>query len=225
MTQKEAEQKETIWIFGGGKFGLRAVHILLQKYASVKIVVVDAQKTDGLPDSVVFVQGDAVEWLVENLTPNSPVTKIVPAVPHHLAAKWLEIKLTQMGVAVNPMTLDDELLVDLPNPYRLSKSQAAISYANFLCPADCSEPDEYCTSTGEKRHLALYRLLENLKHGSIEPIIIRSRQFAAGVGGVYPDDLWALLKRATVSSAGQLIIGTACKCHGVIDGFINGSPS
>jgi len=223
MTQEEAGQKECIWIFGGGKFGLRAVHMLLQKYVSAKLVVVDAQKIDGLPDSVVFVEGDAVEWLVENLLPNTPVTKIVPAVPLHLAAKWLEIKLTQMGIAVKPMALRDELLRKLPNPYRLSTSQAAISYADVLCPANCVEPDGYCTSTGEKRDLALYCLLSNLQHSSIEPIIIPSRQFAAGVGGVYPVDLWNLLKRVTVSPRSQLIIGTACKCHGIIDGLIHGS--
>jgi hypothetical protein len=42
------------------------------------------------------------------------------------------------------------------------------------------------------------------------------------VGGFSPVDLWNLLARVSLLPDTPLLVGTACKCHGVIDAFCHG---
>ncbi len=210
---------DTVWVLGGGQFGRHACQQLRQKDAEATIIVVDKQASHDLPADVHHVCEDAVTWLTKQFTADAAVSMVIPALPLHLAAEWLKKKLSADSRTVQPVTLPDTLLGQLPNPIRLNPDNAVISHADFLCPSNCLEPDELCSFTCKKRPQPLFEILEEMSYRDFSPVIIRSRQFAPGVGGFLPDDLWTLLQSARSRSDMPLLIGTACKCHGAITGI------
>ena len=179
-------------MLGCGQFGRRAVRHLREAAPTSKIVVVDRLPVKDLLHDIDIVCADGVEWLVENLTPDADVCKIIPALPVHLAADWLKKKLLEENRIVRSVEISDEQLQQFPNPIRLTRSQSVISHADFLCPPGCSEPDDICTFTKEQRPPFLYHILETKVLGNFVPLILRSRQFSSGVGGFFPEDLWEL---------------------------------
>ena len=212
----EMQNREIIWILGGGKFGRRAAEQMTRRFPEAAITVIDRQNLSGFGAAVETITADGVVWLVENFRPESDVTRIIPALPVHLAAEWLYKKAESEGRTVRQVPLPDSLISRLPNPFPIAPGRVAVSHADFLCPPDCPEPDDFCTMTGEKRPLPLYQLLETAG-GHLLPLILRSRQFAPGVGGFFPGDLWALLERFWAGAGRRLLVATACKCHGIID--------
>ena len=72
-----------------------------------------------------------------------------------------------------------------------------------------------CPVTGESRDLPLYQELASLHLAGHEIRVIPSRQLAPGVGGYPP---WRLLDLARELGAieGNVLIATACRCHGVM---------
>ncbi len=211
--------QETIWILGGGQFGSRAARILRQQLPAATILVVDMHSPGNLPGGVELVCDDCVNWLVNNLTTTAAVNKIVPAVPLHVAAEWLKKKLSLAGFCVQDVEIPDNVLRLLPHPFRITPAQIAVSHADFLCPPDCPEPEIFCTATGLPRPLPLFQLLASSIFADFTPVILRSRQFSSGVGGFYPADLWTLLEHCQLRPAQPLLIGTACLCHGIVDGI------
>jgi len=208
------------WILGGGQFGHRAVELLRKASPRAVICVVEKRRILGFPHDIEVVRADGIEWLVENFTPESAVTRIIPALPVHLAAAWLKIKLSDQQSEACSVEIPQGVVDQLPNLIRLNDSAVTTSVADFLCPPHCSEPDEYCSYTGKRRALPLYDFLESMECGIFEQLIVRSRQFAPGVGGFFPNDLWNLLEKARLKAEIPLLIGTACKCHGIIDGMV-----
>jgi hypothetical protein len=206
-------------VLGGGQFGQRAVDLLRKDVPAVDLVVIDRQPLSDLPAGVKCIRADGVAWLVEHFVRQSRVGKIIPAIPKHLAAEWLKRKLAEEGGDVREVDIPDDLLQRFPHAMRLSPSQIVMSHADFICPPNCAEPDELCSVTRRPRPTPLHYLLETMNCGSFTPLIIRSRQFAAGVGGFFPEDLWQLLARARSLPGTPLLVGSACKCHGIVDGF------
>ncbi|MGW8194439.1 MAG: potassium transporter [Desulforhopalus sp.] len=210
---------ERIWVLGAGRFGLRAAMLLHQKIPQGAITLVDSRPLAEAPADVEFVCGDAVDWLVEHLVDDSVETWIIPAVPFHLAAEWLKRKIIVAGKSVLPVAISAATANRFPNPYRLGPSQLALSHADFLCPENCPEPEKFCTFTGQPRPEPLYRLLDTAAGDGFTPLVLRSRQFGAGVGGYLPADLLDLYNRAVSLPGAKLLVGTACSCHGIIDGL------
>jgi hypothetical protein len=98
-----------------------------------------------------------------------------------------------------------------------------VSHANFICPDDCPEPDDYCTITGESRPPALYNMLAGLNMPGFHSTCIVSSQLAPGQGGYQ----WRTLLRAledVKAHPGKVLVSTACKCHGVIHALEYHSP-
>jgi len=217
--EKISSSTESIWVIGGGKFGRRAVRLLHKATPSAEIIVVDHELIPDLPPDIEVVCGEGVEWLAEQCVSDSLVTKIIPVIPVHLAAEWLKMKLASDGGVLSSEEIPENLLQQLPHPIRVRPDKIVISHADFICPENCSEPDTLCSYTQQLRPPPLYTILETMDWGDLTPIIIRSRQFAAGVGGFYLKDLWNLLIRAKSLPEVPLLIGTACKCHGVLDSF------
>jgi hypothetical protein len=215
---------ETFWVLGGGHVGRRAVELLRKNAPFCNIVVVDSSQIRDLPVSIECVCADGVEWFAEHFTPEARVDKIIPALPLHLAADWVRKKLADEHRYVSSLDIPDELLQHLPNPIRLNPSRIVTSHADFLCPLDCPEPDSICTYTRMQRPQLLYHLLEKIHFGSFRTFILRSRQFAMGVGGFYPKDLWRFLERVRSLPGTPLLIGTACKCHGIVDAICHTVP-
>jgi hypothetical protein len=220
--QKKTPSEETLWVIGGGKFGQRAIQILRRAEPDSTIVLVDQQIVPGLQSDRDFVCSDGVEWLVEHLVPDSPVTKIIPTIPIHLAAEWLKRKILYTGGFIRSLEIPEKLLHQLPHPMRISPSKSVLSHADFICPDNCAEPDQLCSYTRKPRPPSLYHLIETIDCGDFTPIVVRSRQFAPGVGGFFPEDLWNLLARVNLLPDTPLLVGTACKCHGVVDAFCHG---
>lgn len=213
---------ESIWILGGGQFGRHAVSKLRQNSPDANIILVEKETLAEPLRNVTCIHEDGVAWLTRNLTIDAKVNKIVPALPLHLAAEWMKHVLSEKGIPWQSVDIPDELLSCLPHPLRQSPSQAVVSHADFICPTHCREPDKICTSTGKKRPKALYELIENMAHAPFASLVIRSRQFASGVGGFFPEDLWNVFQQSESLHKTPLLIGTACKCHGIIDGLIIG---
>lgn len=211
--------QEIAWVLGGGQFGRRAVEQLKRTIPGIQVVVVDVQPVGGLPSDVEAVCADGVEWLAKHLTPDAVVSRIVPALPVHLAAEWLRIKLTDKQGCLQDREIPDDVLSRLPHPVRLGPSQIALSHADFLCPPDCVEPGNLCTHTRQPRPLSMYRLLETFDCGAFNPLIVRSYQFGPGTGGFFPEQLWNLLARVRQLHDLPLLVGSACKCHGIVDGL------
>lgn len=217
--ESSASSDETVWVLGGGQFGQRAVDLLRKAAPTVDLVVIDQQPLSHLPAGIKCVRADGVAWLVEHFVRQTRVGKIIPAIPRHLAAEWLKRKLAEEGADVRAVDIPEDLLLRFPHPMRLSPSQIVMSHADFICPPNCAEPDELCSYTRQPRPTPLHHLLETMDCGSFTPLIVRSRQFAAGVGGFFPEDLWQLLARARSLPGTPLLVGSACKCHGIVDGF------
>ncbi len=181
--------------------------------------MVDQQFDSDLNPNIEFVCADGVEWLAEQPLSDSHITKIIPVIPVHLAAEWLKRKLTIDGGLLSSQKIPERVIDQLPHPIRLSHDKIVISYADFICPDNCVEPSDICSYTKERRSPPLYDVLEAMDCGDFLPIIVRSRQFAPGVGGFYLNDLSEILTRAKSLPGVPLLIGTACKCHGVLDSF------
>jgi len=221
MLENSTSSPETIWVLGGGQFGRRAVDLLYKAAPGSNIIMVERLPVRDMRANIEVVCADGVEWLNEHFTPDSIVSKIIPALPLHVAADWLKKKLADENRIVHSAEITEQHLHLFPHPLRLSLSRVVMSHADFLCPPNCSEPGDICTYTGQQRPLSLYRLLEELTFDDFVPLIVRSRQFASGVGGFFPEDLWHLLERARLLAATPLLIGTACKCHGIVDGLFH----
>ena len=223
--KKAASSHETIWIIGCGQFGRRAIELLKESAPSSNIFVVDNLPVNDLPEDIEIFCADGVEWFVENFTPDVTVHKIIPALPLHLAAEWLKKKLLAEHRLVQSIDISDKQLQHFPHPIRLNPSCIIISHADFICPSNCSEPEDLCTYTQQRRPPPLYSLLETTIPENFTPLIVRSRQFARGVGGFFPEDLWHLLEHGRVLPEKPLLIGTACKSHGIVDGLCHIMPN
>ncbi len=219
-----ADSVESIWVVGYGKFGHRAVDQLLHdSHAPAQFTVIDAMSQgnvqEGIQDGVDYVHADGVRWLVENFHRQGEVRWVIPALPVHLAAQWIKGKLVGNGKAVEALPIPAEIVQLLPNACHLSDAEYAVSHADFICPPDCREPDEICTHTGTPRPQPLHDLLHSLPAANTKILIIRSHQLAPGVGGLDAKELWRLLDRVQDFEGTPLLLGTACRCHGIVTSF------
>lgn len=204
---------------GAGRFGRIAVEHLKKRY---RILVVDngADALQFFIDSGFETEHrDAVSYLSENLSPKTDTNWIIPALPIHLIWEWCKRVLTDQ--VIKETVLPDDLSILVPNPIRGDDSHLYTSHADFLCPDNCPEPAVNCTVTGRPRSQEMYTLLENIHLMDYKSIVTRSRQLAPGVGGYTPKDMFTALEKVK-KARGNLLICTACKCHGVITGaFVN----
>ncbi len=211
---------ESIWIIGYGKFGGRTVDLLADSgNEHLYITVVDSRTPDHVPDGIDYVQAEGIGWFVDNFHRTSKVDRIIPALPVHLAAEWLRKRLAAEDRTVEQLPVPEKILPLLPNPYKISADTYAISHATFLCPADCDEPEEFCTVTGLPRPTPLYELVSSISLDKVVILSLQSRQFASGAGGFYAADLWLLLETVQRHAPADFLICTSCKCHGIITGL------
>lgn len=138
-------------------------------------------------------------------------------IPIHVAYEWLRQELKTETV-FKTIPVPKELEALLPNPIRGVNGQLYTSNADFLCPDDYDEPDQYCTVTGEPRPQLLSDTLPGLKLSGYHSICIVSSQLAPGVGGF---QFRALLqtKKELKTHPGKCLVSTSCKCHSVIHAF------
>jgi len=210
---------EKIWIIGVGRFGFLAFERLSRAGEKRHFVLVDP-----VQDNLLRCEGpactrekaDGVVFLKERLRRDDAPDWIIPALPVHLAAEWLLLRLGPDQV--RRISLSPEMDPLLPNPMRGPEGNIYVSHAEFKCPDDCAEPRDICTVTGEKRRRNMFDLLGDFAFQSFRSLNIRSRQLGPGIGGYRPENLFSLLE-GVQTSGGPLMVSTACRCHGVITGM------
>jgi len=209
-----------IWIIGVGQFGKHAVRSLSKQHKDWHFVLVDPVEVNLIKaqtDRCIFDKADGVDFLFQHLLDHeSGPTWIIPALPIHLAAEWCLMRIGPDLLA--PVDLPSEIEPLLPNSMHGSDGNIYVSHANFKCPEDCPEPRDLCTVTREKKKPDMFKVLAEVNFPPFQPIVIRSHQLAPGVGGYRPDQLFSLLDQVQ-KTKGDVLLSTACRCHGVVSGF------
>ena len=209
-----------IWIIGAGRFGQLAVDRLSKLEKDAHLVLVDPEAQNLLKaetDRCTLERMDGVDFMLTHLSgPEDGPAWIIPAVPIHLAGEWC---LGRMGHGrLEQLTLSPAMDKILPNPMRLSDKNIYVSHADFRCPGNCPEPKDLCTVTRERRKANMFDVLAKVDYQPFQSFVIRSHQLAPGVGGYRPDQLFTLLDQVRMHK-GEMLVSTACRCHGVVSGF------
>ncbi|MFZ3048841.1 MAG: potassium transporter [Desulfatirhabdiaceae bacterium] len=211
----------SIWILGAGYFGKKAVTAARNRFPNSGITVVD-QNPDALKtvceDGVQTVCMEAVLFVHHHLQSAGHPGWIVPVVPIHLAWEWIRRQL-QPENRIEPIEIPDAIRNMLPNTMPGKVGEIYTSIASFKCPDNCPEPAIRCTHTGLPRPLIMYDFLESMRYQGVQPVVIRSRQLAPGIGGYSPADLFTALEKIQ-RDTGSILLCTACKCHGVVQSLI-----
>ena len=143
---------EKIWVLGSGTFGVRAVRPLSGIHGAGSITLVDPS-AQALDQATVIginkVCEEGAAFLHKNLSESERPDWIIPALPVHLAWEWILLKLGQNRLVRSP--LPEILVSSLPNAITGDSGDIYVSHADFICPPNCSEPDQFCTRTGEPR--------------------------------------------------------------------------
>ena len=204
-------------ICGAGQFGSRAAYLLSQDPTNkVTIIDHDLQKLNQISRlSVVKIQAEVIDYLTSQQSSLKPDNIIIPAVPFHLAFKWL-MAMCQKDNRVDQLDIPLEVLSKLPHPSQNSSYEIICRYADFICPADCPEPEQICTITGKPRGTPLFELMAGIKPRGFQTGVIRSQQIAPGIGGFPVNEIWDLKARVEYGKLGKWLIGTACRCHGIL---------
>ncbi len=205
------------WILGAGHFGSLAAERISKRHPGKSILVVDEdyeklKELESLP--VTLKERDALEFLSENFSDHPKW--IVPAVPVHVAFEWLVEEMKKNDINVFRINVPPEADEQVPNPYRMTEKTLYASFADFVCPDNCSEPENICTKTKQPRKGNLFEVLGKIKLPGFHVVVLRSHQLAPGVGGYTPEAMKDLYE-CVVSMPGKYLVATSCRCHGVID--------
>jgi hypothetical protein len=207
-------------ILGSGKFGRLAVHRLARQDETASFLLVDrdpeALVAGGGGSGCRLVQAEAIAFLVQELQNDGRWDWIIPMVPVHVAYHWLLTgPLADSGW--QPVAVPEALAHQIPGTRRGPAGELYLSRAQHICPDDCAEP-ELCPVTGESRDLPLHQELASLNLPGYQVRVIPSHQLAPGVGG-YPPGRLLDLAQEMEALTGQVLIATACRCHGVVHGL------
>jgi hypothetical protein len=209
---------QRICILGAGQFGTLAAQRLIKRYPEASFLVADERReklerierdfglTVSLEDTQSFLEND---WVDDG-------TWIIPAVPVHFAFEWIVNELKKTG-QTELLPVPEAVEGQIPNPYRALSGALCASFATFICPDICNEPDEICTYTKSPRPGNLFEELTRVKLPGFDVIVVRSWQLAPGVGGYPRGSLRSVLDKIAETPEGRYLIATSCRCHGVID--------
>jgi len=211
---------KTVWIIGAGEFGEKAAVRLRLRYPEAAITVVDLDRSalnrvERVATAVVL--GDGAVYLAEYLSVSEKPDWIVAAVPVHLAFEWIRMRLAP-AYRIEKLVVPESLLQKLGCVFTGEGGRVYTSLADFICPDNCPEPADLCYVTGKPRPVDLYQELSAADSYQVTPVIVRSRQLSPGVGGYRPADLFNALRKIEACH-GPLLLGTACRCHSVLDAF------
>ena len=218
-------------VFGGGKYGVEAVEYLFSRNRSFVVVDIDSKclvarnyKLQRIPLKNVekltggegyFVEGGVYEALkiIEELNPEH----VFPTAPIHLSAALIQekFKLTPWFEGI------DTVLPGLPTKVIVSigRGSVVVTYnRDYECQPNCSAPDR-CPVTGILKPAPMYRMLE---FAAPKGFILQSHQLKPGIGALKRNELDLLFKWAYGKK--KLIVGTACRCHGVITALKKNDP-
>ncbi len=209
---------KNVWVLGAGKFGLKAVERIKTIHPEVNVTVIDKKRE--APGPIVYaartryVRRDGIEFLTDELEDTGSPDWIIPAIPVHVACKWIKFRLSSSR-DVREINLPGQIADMLPNTVQGMQGELYSSMADFLCPDDCIAPIGVCTITKEKRPYQLYDLLASIELEPYKTVVVKSLQICAGIGGYKPTDLFRALEKVRRYSS-PVLLSTSCKCHAVV---------
>jgi hypothetical protein len=207
-------------ILGAGKFGRLAVQRLTAQDAAARLAVVD--RDPGALAALPTLNGVRVETIAADLA-----AFLKDRLPHYASWDWLipamPVHVALVSLEQGPLAGSGWELLEAPAEAANLAATAIrgpggglyLSRATHLCPDDCPEPEDFCPVTGESRTPPLYEALAGLSLPGFRVLVIPSRPLAPGVGG-YPPRALLDLARALDDVHENLLIATACRCHGVV---------
>jgi len=206
-----------IRILGAGRFGRLAAERLKRRFpeALLSITDRDAARIDEITGDL-GIPGE-VEECIQSVSRIEPADDLwlIPAVPVHVGFEWAINELDRVG-EVRRLPVPEEVDSKLPNPIRVPSGTLYASFATFVCPDHCSEPEEICTHTGKARPGNLYEVFGGVVAAGFDVAVLRSWQLAPAVGG-YPGRSLRELLAGINSKPGGYLVATSCRCHGVMD--------
>ena len=212
---------QTVLIIGGGHYGSKACRHFQEQKARVILVDNDPDcKAKGLVAKNDFVLMDARSaWdLAVKLKPDF----IVPTSAHHTCGKWIGERFGLKPLAASIAAVTRRLPQSLSLGFDELNATLIFSYMTKgkLCREDCPHPPTECALTREPRPAPLYKLLE---YGVFELFdcakIFVSEQMAPSVGAIKAADFLAFMKEIETKKPKTLAVGTACRCHGILNLF------
>ena len=209
-----------IWIIGAGRFGKKAVSAMKKRCPESAITVVDhfPKACEAIAEpGLTTVCMDGVSYLDQYLTDIVPLCWVVPVVPVHLAFEWIRLKLLP-DFSVVPVDIPETVLRSLPNVFTGKPCEIFVSNASFICPENCSEPQDLCTHTRLPRKQSLYQAIADLSCDGFLNLVLQSEQQAPGIGGIRAGVLFNALN-SVQQFPGSILLSTACRCHGVVQAF------
>jgi hypothetical protein len=197
---------------GGGRYGTKAARYLIAR--GISCVIVDPDPGCPAIDVIremdngsFFVRG-GLEEALRIFIRYRPV-RVFPTAPLHVAAGLVSLA---HGLRESPAGL--QFLLSRFPPHLVQGMKGGSLYLSRnrdgLCIPDCPEPDT-CPVTGGPRSIPLSSELRILLP---EAHILESLQVAPGLGALRGGDVDALL--ALNTSREKVVVGTACRCHGVV---------
>lgn len=209
-----------IWIIGAGRFGIKAVSAMKKRHPESPITVVDhcPKACEAITGpGVTTVCMDGVSYLHQFLTEIDPPCWIVPVIPVHLTYEWIRLRLMP-DISVVSVDIPEHIRKSLPNVFSGNPGEIFVSNASFVCPENCSEPQDICTHTRMPRKQSLYQAISALSCDGFLNLVIQSEQLAPGIGGIRPGALFNTLIAAHQYPE-SILLSTACRCHGVVQAF------
>jgi hypothetical protein len=211
---KDGVEQGKVLVIGGGRFGCLAVERLGGRVS----LVIEPHPSPELSALGVPVKAEPGEIAGPRiLAASSAQTWVVPAVPRHFLGDWLQAMLSP--VKINTVFPPEACVPQAPSIMQGKRGEIYLSLADFMCPDDCPEPAEICTVTGQPRGEPMFARLAAIACPQWHTGVLRSRQLAPGVGGLKLAEMRDL-KNKIVNKGGSWLIGTACRCHGVLQGLI-----
>jgi hypothetical protein len=206
-----------IKVLGGGRFGMLAAERLRRLFpdAQMSIVERDADRiSDIAGDLGIPVEEEDSVGSISRVPPADHLW-LIPAVPVHVGFEWAIKNLGRIA-DVHRLVVPAEVDLMVPNPIRVPAGTLYASFATFICPDFCNEPEQLCTHTGKERAGNLYEVFGSVLVPEFEVAVLRSWQLAPGVGG-YPGRSLNRLLAGIGSKPGRYLVATSCRCHGVMD--------
>ncbi|MDR3556766.1 MAG: hypothetical protein P4L55_18595 [Syntrophobacteraceae bacterium] len=206
-----------IRVLGAGRFGNLAVQRIKPRFPDALLTVCDRD-----PVRVAQISGELgvaaeVGECISSIGKAEPDDDLwfIPSVPVHVGFEWVLSELERRG-SVHRLAVPEGVDRQVPNALRVASGAVYASFATFLCPDCCNEPEEICTHTGKKRPGNLYDVLGGVRVPGFEALVLRSWQLAPGVGG-YPGRSLRQLAARIGAGPGAWLVATSCRCHAVIN--------
>lgn len=201
-----------VLVLGGGRFGRLTVERLGPR---VDLVVEPNPAPELQALGVKILPADGIAAAQDILDQPQAPSWLVPALPLHFLMEWLLLCLADLAPRLHD--IPKESLPQVAMLHAGGNKEWYLSMADFVCPEDCPEPVRVCSQTGQPREGQMFEIMADIELPEFTTVILRSHQLAPGVGALARQELLDLREQILKDGPGSgWVIGTACRCHGVV---------